>query len=191
MPFTTVYVLAGRTDDMQTRGNFPNYELRGTISGIVLGVVNELAGESMPRGESATTLKGWSGCPCDLVLVVALKWSARRADLLTEIEQTIWERVVLLYGALVSVDVHVNLIRERTAMDPKVLAMPVRVFFAGFQTYSDKVANCLEGMGWDTVVQVTHKTRGELLAITNFGARSLELVEERLAAAGLRLRPNH
>ena len=53
---------------------------------------------------------------------------------------------------------------------------------------SERPRNCLKRARVDTIGQLVQKTEDDLLAITNFGAKSLEEVIQKLDERGLSLR---
>jgi hypothetical protein len=60
--------------------------------------------------------------------------------------------------------------------------------YSGFKSY-ERARNCLARAQVTTTQQLLQKDRNDLLAITNFGQQSLEIVETALLKCGLRLKP--
>ena len=72
--------------------------------------------------------------------------------------------------------------RRRTSTSPD-LELPIEEL-----DLSERPRNCLKRARVDTIGQLVQKTEDDLLAITNFGSKSLEEVIQKLDERGLSLR---
>lgn len=81
-------------------------------------------------------------------------------------------------------DVAVMIEKEDEEKD-KVMEMTIEELDLSVRSY-----NCLKRAGIDSVLELTQKTREDMMKVRNLGKKSLEEVEEKMATLGLELKSN-
>lgn len=81
-------------------------------------------------------------------------------------------------------DVAVMIEKEDEEND-KVMEMTIEELDLSVRSY-----NCLKRAGIDSVLELTQKTREDMMKVRNLGKKSLEEVEEKMATLGLELKSN-
>jgi len=126
------------------------------------------------------TRKGARGELDRLILEISTNGTITPADALSEAAKVL--------------DRHLWLFYELSAAEPKVGVAPTEEEKAKFLSmrvddleFSVRTSNCLRSKGISTVGELVRLTVSDLLAIRNFGRKSLAEVQEKLASLGLRL----
>ena len=78
--------------------------------------------------------------------------------------------------------------REILGTTSIILGSPIEDLISLDEAFGQRAIMCLRRIRIETVGELIEKSEDDLLAITNFGHRSLELVKERLAEHGFSLR---
>lgn len=92
-------------------------------------------------------------------------------------------------GVTVSGSLEIKISNHEVIGDSSLLNRPIKDLIGPYKgSLYSRTTTCLLRGQINTVGELTEQTPDDLLAITNFGTKSLELVKERLAEHGLSLR---
>ena len=81
-------------------------------------------------------------------------------------------------------DMQVMIEKEEEEKD-KVLDMTIEELDLSVRSY-----NCLKRAGINTVLELTQKSKDDMMKVRNLGKKSLEEVQKKMAALGLSLKSN-
>lgn len=115
-----------------------------------------------------------------LVLEVWTNGAVRPEEAVQEASRTLIDYFRLFAGTAAGVEVPVGPEADEAS---KLATMPIEELDLSVRPY-----NCLKRAGINTVGDLLQRTEDEIVAVKNFGRKSLDEVKEKLAALGLELR---
>lgn len=120
-----------------------------------------------------------------LILEITSNGNIRPADALSLSARILSEHLELFTSLTEGMDDVAIMIEKEEEKKDKVLDMTIEELDLSVRSY-----NCLKRAGINTVLELTQKTKEDMMKVRNLGKKSLEEVQEKMGALGLTLKEN-